>query len=59
MQDPNFKSQFKVTWNGKDYPVVFLIDYGQGTVSFQDKPYHPSEIYTRAISDVTLTYSPQ
>lgn len=57
MQDANFKSQFKATWEGKDYPVVFMIDYVSGLVSFQDKPYHPSEIYTRPLSEVVLTYT--
>jgi hypothetical protein len=58
MQDNNFKSQFKVTYNGKDYPVVFLIDYVKGIVSFQDLPYHPSEIYTRPLNEVQLIYTP-
>ena len=56
MQNPNFVSPATVTWNGKDYPVVFLIDYDAGLVSFQDLPYHPSEIHTRPISEVTLTF---
>ena len=55
MQDTSFKSPFIATWNGKEYPVVFLLDFVQGIVSFQDKPYHPSEIHTRPLSEVTLT----
>lgn len=55
MQDTQFKSQFTATWNGKIYPVVFLIDYLNGVISFQDKPYHPSEVHTRPIGEVTLT----
>lgn len=57
MQDPNFKSPATVTYNGTDYPVVFLIDYVAGVVSFQDVPYHPSVIYTRPISSVTITFN--
>jgi len=57
MQDPAFKSPATVIWNGKTYPVVLLIDYTQGIVSFQDAPYHPSEIHTRPISEVTLTFN--
>lgn len=55
MQDPSFKSLFTATWQGKVYPVVFFIDFVQGVVSFQDAPYHPSEIYTRPLNEVTLT----
>lgn len=55
MQDTQFKGHFTATWNGKIYPVVFLIDYVQGIVSFQDRAYHPSEIHTRPLSEVTLT----
>lgn len=58
MQDPNFKSLFSATWNGKTYPVVFLLDFVNGTVSFQDVPYHPSEIHTRPLAEVTLTSTP-
>lgn len=49
---------FSANWNGKDYPCVFLIDYVAGLVSFQDANYHPSEIHTRPLSEVTLTYTP-
>jgi hypothetical protein len=59
MQDPNFKSQFKVIYNEKEYPVVILIDYTNDIVSFQDLPYHPSEIYTRPLNTVELIYTPQ
>ena len=57
MQDPSFKSPASVVYNGKTYPVVFLIDYVNNLVSFQDIPYHPSEMYTRPISEVTLTFN--
>ncbi len=56
MQDPSFHSLFTATFQGQVYPVVFAIDYSAGTVSFQDAPYHPSEIYTRSLSEVELTY---
>lgn len=59
MQDPQFNSPFIATWNGKDYPIVFLLDYVAGVVSFQDVAYHPSEIHTRPISEVVLTPTPQ
>lgn len=55
MQDTQFQSPFTATWNGKIYPVVFLIDYVKGIVSFQDKNYHPSEVYTRPLTEVILT----
>lgn len=58
MQDPQFKSIFIATWQGKDYPVVFLLDYVQGIVSFQDTAYHPSEIHSRPMSEVVLTLTP-
>lgn len=57
MQDPSFVSPAIASWNGKIYPVVFLIDYVAGIVSFQDMPYHPSEIHTRPISEVNLTFN--
>lgn len=57
MQDTTFQSPATVTYQGKVYPVVFLIDYVKGIVSFQDKPYHPSEIYTRPISEVQITFN--
>jgi len=56
MQHPTFVSPATAVWNGRTYPVVFLIDYVAGTVSFQDLPYHPSEIHTAPISEVTLTF---
>lgn len=59
MQDTQFISPFKATWNGKEYPVVFLLDYVKGVVSFQDKPYHPSEVHTRPLSEVVLTVNTQ
>ena len=57
MQNPQFISPASVVYNGKTYPVVFLIDYVNNLVSFQDVPYHPSEIYTRPISEVALTFN--
>jgi len=57
MQNPSFISPATVVYNGVTYPVVFLIDYVNNLVSFQDVPYHPSVIYTRPISEVTLTFN--
>jgi len=57
MQNPSFISPATVVYNGVTYPVVFLIDYVNNSVSFQDVPYHPSAIYTRPISEVTLTFN--
>ena len=57
MQNPSFTSPATVVYNGVTYPVVFLIDYVNGLVSFQDAPYHPSAIYTQPIANVTLTFN--
>lgn len=54
MQDVTFQSQLTATYNGKIYPVVIFIDYVLGVASFQDSPYHPSEVLTRPLNEVVL-----